>query len=298
MSPQELETLRKKARNIFIVGFIITIILTLVSFMMLKSFFSVFFVLIFGLVITIVITSGPSKKFSLAYKETYVLKSLKSVFEDLVYEPDKGIDESIIANTGMMYMGDRYSANDYVAGKYKNINIVQSDIHIEKREVVTDRDGNTKEEWTTIFMGRWMMFDFNKSFKANIQVCQKGFWNSKLGNWDSRNTYKKVMLEDQEFNNNFRVYAQDEHEAFYVLTPTIISKIKDLSNNISGKLLFCFVDNKLHVGIANNSDSFEHSIFTKIDEEDIMNNISKDIKLITNFVDELNLDNDLFKREV
>ena len=31
---------------------------------------------------------------------------------------------------------------------------------------------------------------------------------------------------------------------------------------------------------------------------DDMNNISKDIKLITNFVDELNLDNDLFKREV
>ena len=147
-------------------------------------------------------------------------------------------------------------------------------------------------------MGRWMVFDFNKSFKANIQVCQKGFWNSKLGNWNSRNTYKKVMLEDQEFNNNFRVYAQDEHEAFYVLTPTIISKIKDLSNNISGKLLFCFVDNKLHVGIANDSDSFEHGIFTKIDEEDIMNNISKDIKLITNFVDELNFDNDLFKREV
>ena len=42
----------------------------------------------------------------------------------------------------------------------------------------------------------------------------------------------------------------------------------------------------------------EKSKFTKIDEEDIMNNISKDIKLITNFVDELNLDNDLFKREV
>ena len=112
MSPQELEILRKKARNIFIVGFIITIILTLASFIILKSFFSVFFVLIFGLVITIVITSGPSKKFSLAYKETYVLKSLKSVFKDLVYEPDKGLDESIIANTGMMYMGDRYSAND------------------------------------------------------------------------------------------------------------------------------------------------------------------------------------------
>ena len=198
----------------------------------------------------------------------------------------------------MVRMGDRYSANDYVAGKYKNINIVQSDIHIEEKVVVTDSRGNKEEHWVTIFMGRWMVFDFNKPFKSNIRVNRRGFWNSNLDNFDAKDTYKKVMFEDQEFNNNFRVYAQDEHEAFYVLTPTIISKIKDLSNNISGKLLFCFVDNKLHVGIANNSDSFEHSVFVKINEEAIMNSISKDIKLITNFVDELNLDNDLFKKEV
>ena len=50
------------------------------------------------------------------------------------------------------------------------------------------------------------------------------------------------MLKDQEFNNNFRVYAQDEHEAFYVLTPTIISKIKHsylLIQNMSQSCILC-----------------------------------------------------------
>ena len=36
----------------------------------------------------------------------------------------------------------------------------------------------------------------------------------------------------------------------------------------------------------------------EIDEEKVINEISQDIKLITNFVDELSLDNDLFRREV
>ena len=110
--------------------------------------------------------------------------------------------------------------------------------------------------------------------------------------------YIKVSMEDQIFNKNFRIYAQDEHDAFYILTPSLMEKIKNLESSISGKLLFCFIDNKLHVGIQNNKDSFEHSIFTKIDEEKVKNEISKDIKMITAFVDELNLDNNLFRREV
>ena len=140
-----------------------------------------------------------------------------------------------------------------------------------------------------------MIFDFNKSFKANIQVSQKRFSNSKINNWGAKIKYKKVKMEDQEFNNNFTTYAQDEHDAFYILTPSLMEKIKKLKDTISGKLLFCFIDNKLHIGIQNNKDSFEHSIFTKINEERVTNEISKDIKLITNFVDELSLDNNLFK---
>ena len=77
-----------------------------------------------------------------------------------------------------------------------------------------------------------------------------------------------------------------------------MEKIKKLTDNVSGKLIFCFIDNKLHIGIQNNKDSFEHGIFTKINEEKVINEISQDIKLITNFVDELNLDNDLFRRKV
>lgn len=298
MSVEELEMLRRKSRNMVLIGVLCSIGIALILFCITNLIPTLFIGLVVGIIITLIISSKPSKKFILAFKETFVLKSLNSVFTDLNYEPENGIDESVIRNTQMMDMGDRYSSNDYISAKYKNISVEQADVHIEEKHETRDSDGNKRTTWVTIFRGRWMIFDFNKNFKANIQVSQKGFGNSRINNWGNKLKYKKVMMEDQLFNNQFRTYAQSEHEAFYILTPSLMEKIKSLTNTINGKILLCFIDNKLHVGIQNNKDSFEHSIFTKINENKVIEEISKDIKLITSFVDELDLDNDLFRKEV
>ena len=78
-----------------------------------------------------------------------------------------------------------------------------------------------------------------------------------------------------------------------------MSKIEKLYELNKGKLLLCFVNNRLHIGIYDNKDSFEPgTVFKKIDEEKTLKRISNDIEMITQFVDELNLDNSLFKKEV
>ena len=298
MTIEEVELLRKKAKKNALIGIFSSIGLAVLVSLITKGPFLFFFIIIIGIVITSIINKKPTREFTMAFKEVFVKKSLETAFTDLVYEPEKGLNSTIIANTRMMNMGDRYTSNDFISGRYKDISIVQADVHIEEKHQTTDSDGHTTTTWVTIFRGRWMVFDFNKLFKANIQVSQKGFGNSRISNWGAQVKYKKVMMENQAFNNSFRTYAQDEHEAFYILTPALMEKIKKLTNNISGKLLFCFVDNKLHIGLQNGKDSFEHSIYKQIDEEQVTNEISKDIKLITDFVDELSLDNTLFRREV
>ena len=300
MNIEEMEKLRSKAANIIKTGSIITgtifIIIAILSIIS-HNFYGIsigFGLLIIGIIITTSLSNKPVSEFKMAYKNTFVLKALKSVFDDLEYNPASGFDISVIRDTGMMYMGDRYSSNDYVKGKYKNINVEQADVHIEEEVTTTDSDGNTTTHYETIFMGQWMIFDFNKNFNANVQVCGKRFTNAKRGILK----YKKVEMEDEEFNKMFRVYAIDAHEAFYILTPSLMDRIKKLATNTKGSLLLCFVDNKLHIGISNNKDAFEVSIFRKLDEEKIISDITTEIKLITNFVDELNLDNDLFRKEV
>lgn len=287
------------ARNGIIIGCIITVILIVVviitKFLPLLIF--EFFIVPTVAIVTLILSSIPYSKYKVIYKDYYVKKALDSIFTDLEYKPNEGISETIISNTKMMNMGDNFESNDYFTGKYKNNNVEQADVTITEERERENSEGEKEEYTVTLFRGKWMIFDFNKPFKANMQVKSKWFDNSKIINWGSDIKYKRVKLEDEEFNKYFTVYAQDEEEAFYILTPHFMDKIKKVSNNVSGELLLCFIDNKLHIGLDNNNDSFEPSMLSNYTEEQINNNILADIKVITNFIDQLNLDNDLFKKE-
>ena len=296
MDINDLEALRKKCLTIVLIFIGIGVIAGVSLFIVDAGFWllSIFMPILCGM-LGFFVTKNARYDFESNYKDAFVRKALQETFDNLNYEPDNGLDPKVIGDTHMMRMGMYYHSNDYVSGAYKGINIEQADVHIEDETVVTDRDGHVHTETYTLFKGRWMVFDFNKSFKANIQVRDKHFANSKLGNFWSDEHYQKIELEDEEFNKMFRVNAQSEHDAFYVLTPSLMERMKDLRNSVNGRIIFCFVDDKLHVGVSNNKDSFEHSIFKPINVEEETNKIGNDIKLITDFADGLNLENDLFK---
>ena len=299
---EELEELRKKYIKVLIMSLTIVGCIILIEILMIFKFFFNLFLLFFTIIISIslinIILSKTKLEYNLVYKDLFVKKSLEKIFTELEYDPQKGLDRELIAQTKMMNMGDRYFSNDYIKGKYKDISFEQADVTIEVEHESTDSDGNTTTTYIPIFVGRWMIFDFNKSFKYNFQVCQKGFGSNMVNTLFSKTKYHKINLESVEFNKRFNVYAINDHDVFYVLSPSLIQKIMDLSNQMKGKVLLCFFNNKLHVGLNNNIDSFEAtSPLKKIDSEKVMKNISNDIKTITMFVDDLNLDNDLFKKE-
>ena len=116
---------------------------------------------------------------------------------------------------GMLDTGDRFNSNDYISGTYKNIKFEQSDICIEEKHEERDSDGNKKEVWDTIFEGRVMVFDFNKKFKSTMQVSTSYFSATSL---PSNKQFYNVKMEDIEFNKLFTIYAENEHDAFYILT--------------------------------------------------------------------------------
>lgn len=295
---EELEQDRIKLRkNLLLIGGI-----TLAVFILLLLIFQTYEIAIFAIPVTLglpLICTGKQKRdYILKFKKYFVQSALKTVFTDLTYRPEQGMPRDVISSTKMMHMGDRYTSNDYISGRYKDIGFRQADIHIEEERETTDSDGNTRTYWVTLFKGRWMIFDFNKTFKADLQVCQKYFGNNKISNWGNDSKFEKVKLESMDFNKRFNVYAQSDHEAFYLLTPPIMEKIIKLDDMNQGRLLLCFIDNKLHIGLYDGKDSFEHApIFKQINEEQVRSNISNDIKQITMFIDELDLDNDLFRRE-
>lgn len=308
MSVEELKQLQseiirknKKCNIMGLIVFLVLMTLTIVYFkikniplemLLATAPFALLIYLFFIMYIKSKVNGKDIETFHKEFKNVFVLKSLQNIFEDVNYIPEKGFSEEFVDKIGMIDTGDSYSSNDYIFGKYKNITFEQSDIHIAERHEEEDKDGKKETEWVTTFMGRLMIFDFNKNFKANIQVTNWLFSANTLP-WNKK--FSKVRMEDNEFNNLFAVFAESEHEAFYILTPHFMKKIKELTSKLKCGIMLGFVDNKLHIAVDNYKDSFEYNVFRPINEKEIEESITKDIKLITDFVDELNLDNDLFK---
>lgn len=294
MDIKKLDELRLKIRNRTIFSIIVCILLCVWAIFNYMVFVILF--IIASIILERCLNHKLEKEYKYLYKKYFVDSSLRKVFTDVKYIPSARLDQSILSYTGMVDLGDRYHSNDYVSGKYKDINFIGADVRIEEERETYDSDGNRSTYYVDIFKGKWLIFDFNKPFKSDIQIRQTFFPNARL---NRALNFEKIDLEDVIFNKKFNVYGYNAHEVFYILTPQMIEKIKVLEEKIDGQLLFCFIDSKLYIGINNNVDSFEpRSVFFKLDENKILENINKEIELITMFVDELNLDNNLFRKVV
>lgn len=311
MSIEELKSLqsniirKNKKYNLIggiITGFLIGISIFAILIYKIELYFGLvitFIELVFSAIIFTIIKSVANgediKIFYKSFKNIFVLKSLQHFFGNINYKPENGFSKEYIRTIGMLDTGDRYYSNDYISGVYKDFKFEQSDIRIEEMHEEEDSDGNKREVWEITFMGRLMVFDFNKSFKANIQVVSLCFRANTLP-WGKN--FCRVKMEDVEFNKKFVVFAESEHEAFYILTPHFMERLKETTVKLNCGIMFAFVDNRLHIAINDGKDSFEYNVFKPINEEEIEANITKDIKIITGFVDELNLENNLFKKEI
>lgn len=296
---QELEALRvkavKKQNMIIIIGILLYLAIAFFIFQKTQDFTIPLFGAFFATVIIVILCNVIKEKtqFIKAYKDKVVVATLKTIFTDIHFDMERGIPESVIANTDMMMMGNIYTSNDYFYGKYKDIQFQCSDVTIQYE--YTDSDGDTHT--TTYFDGQWYIFEFNKQFKGSFQVCEKSFHYSKRqgGLFSKKEKDEKIEMEDQEFNKQFKVFGTDAHSVFYVLTPQTMERIKTINSQIKGDLLFCFKDNLLHVGVYNGKDLFEPHLRKKVDIERDTSTTRNEINAILQFVDILHLDNDLFK---
>lgn len=256
--------------------------------------FIVFFIGMIGVIITAFSTRKEAALYHRAYKAYFIERNLAQTFTNLKYSHEIGMPRQALSSTGMVNTGDVYSSNDFTSGHYKNTAFAQADVHIQNE--YTDSDGDT--HYTTIFKGRAMIFEFPKKFTFRLELVGRRFHAYHVPGKDEKTHRKMSTLstESSEFNDAFKIYAEDGFEAFYLLDPKMISRILDISTHYKNKTLFCFVDNKLYILLDNGKDSFEPPKPSKpIDEQAELAKVSADIKVITDFVDQLSLDRKLFK---
>jgi len=279
---------KKKAENKVVLGGIITAtgILLAVAGNMSQNSMMVIGIII-GIIGFVILVIGLTNFNSV--KKDFKIAVLKKMFEQalpgITYNPNAGLSESSVYETGHLKRADRFHSEDYLSGELDGVEFISSDVKLEERHVQHTKNG-TRVYYVAYFIGRIFRFDFNKDFVGSLQVLEGGS--------PMNRGYNKVHLESVDFNKKFKTYATEEITAFYISTPDIMEAIYALEKRNPGRIGLSFHGDHLFVSINNNRDTFEVQMFRKIDDS-MVEEFKQDLLVIKDFIMTLKLNTNIFK---
>lgn len=222
------------------------------------------------------------KALSNEFKHKYIPEGMKTILPDSEYFYAGGFSEDEVIRSGLLRREDRYNSEDLIVGKHQGVKFKTSDVV--QKDV---RSSGKSTSVVTVFQGRFYRFDFPKQFKYNLQLLQPY-------NYRPFSNLKRVKTESVHFNSEMKIYAQSEHEAFYILTPHFIEKLMYLDKKYNDKISFSFINNLLYIAVDSRTDTFDIKPYKQINKE-IFTQYKAEIMDILNLIEDLNLEQKLFK---
>ena len=261
---QEMEALRKSINSRIFWGAVIMIASLVIPLFFIRSGprasgGMLYIVMPIGIFASIALFAGDGKKkarLKALYKETFVRQLLQEHFQDVYYNWEQGLDQTVVSRYGVCRLGNRYYTEDYLNAVYRGIRFQQADVKIQYH--TSGKNSHT----TTYFQGRMFCIEYPMKFTRPVQIYSKRFIypGKPVGGVDN----KGLKLESVEFNKEFTVRSQSEHEAFYILTPQLMERIQFLGRKY-GCITMTFDNGSLMVGLNTKMDSFDADLKKPID---------------------------------
>lgn len=138
------------------------------------------------------------------------------------------------------------------------------------------------------FQGVVIEFDMNKNFKGHTFFHENSITAKKIP--FDKNVYQDVKLESSSFEHKYSVYSDDQIEARYILTPSMIERIENLKSIFKAKYVRgSFKDNKLILAVHTGKDMFAMGNDFKDSNSQTFEILYDEIISILKIVDELKL---------
>lgn len=239
--------------------------------------------------IFVVLRSRISKEMKRCVSENVVRSVINSVFDGAFYDPFGRLSDSIIENTELGFSSfNEISGSDYISGVYNGLNVEMSDVKLVQVTRTHTKNG-TQETRTTIFEGPWMICDFGKDLSADLLLVERSGLGKKFAKGG-------IKTESEEFNKNFLIESDSDHDAFYILTPHMMEYILEMDQKGGGKTHMRFMrGGKVHIAINSGRNSFELS-GTNVDLAFLKSKFESELRYITDIIDELRLQDTIYKK--
>jgi len=302
-SLQELEEDRKKVKNQLIgVVALFTLVMGIIAIVFVSYHLSgevLFGVGLFYIAGVGFIYRWLVKDYANDFKFKVIAPLIKAIDKNLDYSPSLHVPSNYFINSKLSTSRpDRITGNDYVRGKIDGVNIQFSDLHVETKH----KDSKGNEEYTTIFIGLFIVSEFNKNFHGRTVIlpdtAQKAFGDY-IGHLLQENNFHRadlVKMDNPAFEKEFVVYGTDQIEARYILTPAFMEKLLILKKRSKHPVSVSFVNKNIHIAIEYNKDLFEPSVFHSLLKYKIAMEYIQTLHLAVGIIEELKLNKKLWSK--
>ena len=230
-----------------------------------------------------------------SYKQLFGENMMKSVmearFENVSYEPSRPLAASVIENTDMILLGNRYESSEYRSATYRSIRFTMADVSL--KNVI--RQGS-KMASVTYFSGTWMIFEFDKAFRSHLQIKEKSFLNAQQPRGEHPDM-NRVAVGGESFCRFFKVYAESLDAAESFLSSALENAVMKLNYDLRGDLMFYFSKNCLHIALHGKRAQYEPPMLGKLYRDEVEKALLADFSAVSAFLDSILENPLLFENE-
>ncbi|WP_282610618.1 DUF3137 domain-containing protein [Pelagibius sp. Alg239-R121] len=269
---------RKMVRNwllVFAAGAAVAIAFFFVS----RDVDSVFFALPAGAATYWFLIARPLKQLTESVKREIFIPLCDALGFTYHLFPD-GSNAQYFSELGLVGSFNRSQFEDEVSGRYQGLAFSLVDAHLKDKD-----DKNTR----TVFHGLLAAFEVNKGFQGRTVVLRDG---GLIGNFlgGIGKNLDRVNLEDPRFERAYEVYASDQIEARYLLTPAFMDRLIALEQRLGSKVRLAFDRNSLLMSVELNRDAFNiGNLDAPLADRNRLRAIVADLSMIFEVVDTLRL---------
>jgi len=232
------------------------------------------------------------------FKHIVIGAIVKFLGDDLNYEPGGFIEKHLFMMSKIFTTEPNiYKGDDLVRG-----NIGATKIRFSELNAVHESGSGKNRSRVTIFRGLFFTGDFNKNFTGKTIVLPdtaESLFGSLGAKLQSMNIFRGqlIKLEDPLFEQQFVVYGDDQIEARYILSPSLMSRIVDYKQKSGKKIYLSFVGSMVFVAIWINRNLFEPKIFNTLLDFEPIRQYYEDLRLAVDIVEDLNLNVRIWSRQ-
>lgn len=243
-------------------------------------------------------TSGYRKSF----KVKIIRPVVESYLEQIEYSPHDYVSMHAYEQSKIfLRWPDRYKGEDYIRGTKGKTDFEFSELHTEYKTTTRTKNG-TRTTYHTIFRGVFFIADFHKDFNGRTLVLPdtvEGIL-GKFGQMLQDVNFTRpdlVKLEDPEFEKAFCVYSEDQVEARYILSTSLMRRILDYKHKFGNDIYLSFYRSRVYVALSCNRNRFEPRIFQSVTKPGLLKEYLSDLELLVDIIDDLNLNLRIWSKE-